>query len=126
MSIPSFTFLQRDAAKSASEQTFMQAVIATHRIWRNERNQIMFKVAEGDYCLVERKQGLQSILDSGEVLTLKGDVDASAYDVLSIWLTAAKWKLPRLNPHLAYNPPKPAPVAHTPYKAPTLGGTVRR
>lgn len=110
MTTPAFCFLQRDAAKPESQRAFMAQVIATQRLWRNEKSQIMFKVGPDDYCLVERKQGLRSILESGEMLTLTGDLDDSAFDILWIWLTASKWKLPRLNPERAWNPPKPAPV----------------
>jgi hypothetical protein len=112
MTIPAFTFLQRDAAKPAAERAFMDAVLATRRFWRNEKSQIMFEVAAGDHCLVERKQGLRSIIEAGEVVHLDGDIDDSAFDILWIWITAAKWKLPRLNPERPYSPPKPLPVAN--------------
>jgi len=110
MTIPSYTFLQRDAAKPAAERAFMDVVLSTRRFWRNEKSQIMYEVAPGDYCLVERKQGLRSILGSGEVLHLDGDLDDSTFDILWIWITAQKWKLPRLHPEKPWNPEKPLPL----------------
>jgi hypothetical protein len=125
MTIPAYTFLQRDAAKSASARAFMDTLLGTRKFWRNEKSQLFFEVAPGDHVFLERKQGLRSILESGEVLRLDGDLDESAFDILWIWLTAAKWRLPRLNPERPWNPPKPAPVAHIPYQAPVLGGKGR-
>jgi len=110
MMMTKFEFLQRDAAKLESSRAFMAAIIATKRFWRNEKSQIMFEVEPGDYCLVERKQGLRTILEDGDVLRLAGDLDDTAFDILWIWLTAAKWKLPRLNPERPWNPPKPLPL----------------
>lgn len=115
MSIPMFEFLQRDAAKLESSRAFMAAVLATKRFWRNEKSSIMFEVGPHDYCLVERKQGFRTILEDGEVLRLSGDLDDSAFDILWIWITAAKWKLPRLNPERPWSPPKPAPISRTGY-----------
>jgi hypothetical protein len=110
MTIPSYTFLLRDAAKPATERAFMDVVLSTRRFWRNEKSQIMYEVAPGDYCLVERKLGLRSILNAGEVMRLDGDVDESTFDSLWFWITANKWKLPRLNPNLPFDPPAPLPV----------------
>jgi len=121
MTLPAYTFLQRDAAKPASARAFMDTLLGTRRFWRNEKSQIMFEIGAHDYCLIERKQGLRTILEEAEVIRLDGDLDDTAFDILWIWLTAAKWKLPRLNPGRPYSPLRPAPVAHTPYRAPSLG-----
>lgn len=118
MSIKSFCFLQRDAAKLESQRVFMAVVLSTGRFWRNEKSSIMFEVAPNDFCLIERKQGFRTILEDGEVLQLTGDVDDTTYDILWIWLTAAKWKLPRLNPEKPYSPSRPLPVRNV--------GVVRR
>ena len=88
----------------------MAKLVATERFWRNEKSQIMFKVGPHDYCLIERKQGLRTILE--EVLRLEGDLDDTAFDTLWIWITAAKWKLPRLNPERPWNPDKPLPLRY--------------
>ena len=70
----------------------------------------MFEVAPGDYCHVQRKQDFRSILDSGEFIRLSGDLDDAAFDTLWVWVTAHRWRLPRLNPHIPA--PKPLPVRH--------------
>lgn len=95
--IPTFRFLRRDAAQPASARKFMEAILATRRFWRNEKSQIFFEVAPGDYCLIERKQGLASVLEDGSCLSVTGD-DFRTDDahVLWVWLTAHKWKLPRI------------------------------
>jgi len=111
MTIPTFCFLQRDAASRETEREFLRQLIATGRFWRNEKSQIMFKVGSDDYVLIERKQGFRSILEDGDVLKLTGDLDDTCFDILWIWITAAKWKLPRLNPEKAWNPPTPKPIS---------------
>lgn len=111
MIIPSFEYLLRDAPMPESRQRFIAALLATERFVRNEKSQILFVVnLPRDFCLVERWQGLQDILTSGEVMRITGDVSGSIWQDLWMWLTAAKWRLPRANPHVPYSPEKPAPV----------------
>jgi hypothetical protein len=105
--LPQFEFSQATAHQPEVQREFVRQIVATGKFWRNEKSQIMQLVAPGDYCLVERKQGLRSILESGEVLKLTGATDDNAYDVLWIWLTANKWKLPRLDPGKPWSPERP-------------------
>jgi hypothetical protein len=94
MSIPTFHFTRCDGSKPERAREFIAAVLATGRFWRSDKSQIKFKVAPGDYCLVERRHDLQSIIEDGEVLRLTGALDEAAWLALWTWLNASKWKLP--------------------------------
>ena len=105
--IPTFEFRQATAPQAAKQKAFVELLAGTKRIWRNEKSQIMFEVWPGDFCLVERKQGLRSILEGGEVIEIIGDVDDNCFDILWIWVTAGKWRLPRMNPEKPWQDPRP-------------------
>lgn len=90
-----FKFTRCDATKPAAQRAFMAAIIATRRFSRNQKSQILFEVRPGDYCIIDRRQGLQSVLEDGQVLELSGDIDDTAIMAMWVWLTAAKWQLPR-------------------------------
>lgn len=112
MTIPTYTFRLRDAARRDEAKIFVDLLLSTGRFYRNEKSQILFKIAPGDSCLIERKQGLSEILSDGDVVRVDGDIGPACEDCLWMWLTARKHTLPRLNPYTAYNPPAPKPVAH--------------
>ena len=102
--LPSFEFRQRDAALRDTPKIFVRGLVDTGRIFRNEKNQIVFAVARGDYSPILRKTELRAILEDGEFFTITGDVSDDAYQCLWCWLNDYRWKLPRLNPERPWNP----------------------
>src|ERR1700733_4616186 len=113
MSTPAYTFRQRDAAQLQEPKRFVDALTASGRFYRDERNLIQFKVGDGDYMRIETRGTLRELLLSGDVLKLDGDIDASAFECMWLWLVSRKWALPRLYPERPRNPDKPAPVSRT-------------
>lgn len=113
MSIPTYTFLQKNAALRDEPKRFADALIASGRFGRDESGFIRFKVGEGDHVRIENKHALREILLSGESLKLEGDISDAAFDCLWSWFVARKWTFPRLNPQRPYNPPKPLPISRT-------------
>jgi hypothetical protein len=120
MPLPSYTFLQRDAALLQEPKKFVDALIATNRFYRDERNLIQFKVGSGEYLRIESRGTFRELILTGDIIKLSGDIDAQAFEVLWLWLIARKWTLPRLNPERAWNPPKPLDARRTSYAAPAL------
>lgn len=104
--IPKYEFRMRDAAQLSEAKRFTDVVISTGRFRRNERSQIVFEASPGDWCLLERKQGLAQILADGDVIEFQGSLD-DALDTLWIWLTARKHTLQRHNPHLPWQDSRP-------------------
>lgn len=92
----SFEFLQRDAALRDRPKTFCDALIASGRFYRDDRAVIHFKIADGDFVRVDRKETLREILLTGGVITLTGDVDDdSATGTLWLWFASRRWTFPR-------------------------------
>ena len=114
MSIPKYTFLQRDAAHPGEPKKFCDALIASGRFYRDERSFIKLKLEAGDYCIIDSKRTLREILLSGEAIQLDGDNSENATDTMWLWFAARRWTFPRLNPERPWNPPVPRPVAHVP------------
>ena len=110
--IPSYTFLQRDAAKPLAPKQFTDVLISTGKFYRDERGTLKFKVAPNDYLVVESRNALREILLSGDVVEMRGELGADDFAVMWQWFTSRKFAFPRLNPNAAYNPPAPKPVAH--------------
>lgn len=95
MSVQVFKFAKCDGSKPAKHQAFVEAIVNTRRFARSAKSQVLFEVSPGDWCLVERRHDLQSIIESGEVLRLEGDLDEATWLALWTWLQASKWRLPR-------------------------------
>jgi hypothetical protein len=112
MSIPTFEFLQRDAAHLAQPKKFTDALIASGRFYRDERGLVKLKVGDGDYAVIDSKRTLREILISGEAIALTGDLDATAFDTMWLWFGARRWTFPRLNPERPWSPEKPLPLRY--------------
>jgi hypothetical protein len=112
MTTPTFEFLLKSAPDRATARAWVDLCISTGRFHRNEKSQLTFKVGPGDHVLIVHKLGLRSILEDADVINVTGDLGETCTDCLWLWLNDLKWKLPRLNPNAAFNPPAPRPVAH--------------
>jgi len=122
--VPVFEFRLKDAANPATAKAFVAVCLNTKRFARNEKGAVVWAPAPGDWIPIARAAEFRTVLEDGEVLNVTGDLNSDAYFSLWTYLNDRRWQLPRIGG--AWNPPKPAPVAHTPYKAPSLGGTVRK
>ena len=122
MSIPSYTFLQKNAAKLDEPKRFVDTLISSGKFGRDEHGYVQFRLADGP-LIVQSKSMLREILLSGETVALGGDInDQAAFDCLWSWFAARRWTFPRLNAERPYNPPKPLPIRGTRYVSPVLGG----
>ena len=110
MSIPTFCFLQSTAAQPTEPKRFTDALIASGRFYRDERGLLKYKVAAGDYLVVESRNALKEILLSGDALKMSGDLGNDDFAVMWLWFTSRKFAFPRLNPEKAWNPEKPLPT----------------
>ena len=94
---PVFEFRMKDAPSAAFAKSFVQSMIETKRVFRNERGLIVWAIRPGDYCPIARKEELQSVLESGELLTITGPTDSPAC-WFTLWcaITNRRWMLPRV------------------------------
>jgi hypothetical protein len=125
MNTPSYTFRLKDAAQRTEPKIFVDLLIETGKFYRNEKSQIMYQVSPGDYCLLERKHDLAQLIADGDVIAVDGDLGETCDGTLWIWLTARKFSLPRLNPHIPFQRPNPAEEHRKTYQA-TLRAPVRK
>jgi hypothetical protein len=95
MSIPTFRFLQRDAALPGEPKRFCDALIATKRFFRDQHNFVQFIIAKGDCARVENKHVLRELLTTTGVIQLEGDLDESAFGTMWLWFTSRRWSFPR-------------------------------
>lgn len=108
MSIPSYQFLQRDAAKPQEPKRFTDALIQSGKFYRDERGLLKYKIGEGDYLVVESRNALKEILLSADAVEMSGDLSPDDFGTMWLWFTSRKFVFPRLNPDLP--PEKPLPV----------------
>jgi len=119
--VPVFEFRLKDAANHATAKSFVAVCIKTKRFARNEKGSVVWSPTPGDWIPIARAAEFRTVLEDGEVLQVTGDTEtADTYFTLWTYLADRRWMLPRIGG--AWNPPKPAPVAGVPYRAPTLGG----
>jgi hypothetical protein len=110
-----FHVLQRDAASRALAISFVQALVDTGRVARNERGVIVWQIGPNDWCPIARKEELQNVLETGELLTITGDTHVpDTWFVLWCAVNDRRFMLPRINARKPYVPLVPEPVRHLP------------
>jgi hypothetical protein len=107
--IPVYTFTQRDAADRFAPKNFTDLLISTSRFLRDQHQRVQFKLDDGSWLLIDRKQTLKEILLTGDVVRVEGDLDDNAVDCWWLWLAARRGFFPRMNPQLPCEPIKPKP-----------------
>lgn len=117
--LPAFTYRHATAAERQQPQQFTNALLASGRFWRDANSLLHFQVKPNDFVRVANKHMLRELLLSADCVRIDGDMDDAAFDTLWQWAVSRLWALPRLDPDKSSG--KPAPVAHTPYRAPVLG-----
>ena len=88
MLIPKFEFLQRDAAERLAPKRFTDALIASGRFYRDERGLLKYKVAAGDYLVIQHRHAFQEILLSGEAVEMSGDLGPDDFGTMWLWFTS--------------------------------------
>lgn len=106
--VPAFEFRFKDAANPATAKQFVAVCLQTKRFARNEKGSIVWCPAPDDWIPIARAAEFRTILETGEVIRVTGDLHSDAYFALWMFLADRRWMLPRIGG--AWNPDKPAPV----------------